>query len=53
MFFSRFDRKLKSILFVIGFLVALASLVAQTPSHYEPTIESLDRHPLPQWYGDA
>jgi len=27
--------------------------VAQTPSHYEPTIESLDQHPLPEWYAGA
>ena len=26
---------------------------AQGPSHYEPTIQSLDQHPLPTWYGDA
>jgi alpha-L-fucosidase len=26
---------------------------AQAPSHYEPTIESLNQHPLPQWYDDA
>ena len=26
---------------------------AQTPVKYEPTIESLDRHPLPEWYADA
>jgi alpha-L-fucosidase len=26
---------------------------AQAPAHYEPTIESLNRHPLPQWYADA
>jgi alpha-L-fucosidase len=26
---------------------------AQAPTHYEPTIESLDKHPLPQWYAGA
>ncbi len=26
---------------------------AQAPVHYEPTLESLSRHPLPQWYADA
>ena len=26
---------------------------AQAPTHYEPTIESLDKHPLPAWYDDA
>jgi alpha-L-fucosidase len=26
---------------------------AQTPVKYEATIESLDKHPLPEWYGGA
>ncbi|ADW69278.1 alpha-L-fucosidase [Granulicella tundricola] len=26
---------------------------AQAPRHYQPTIESLDQHPLPQWFDDA
>jgi alpha-L-fucosidase len=26
---------------------------AQAPVHYEPTLESLDRHPLPDWYAGA
>jgi alpha-L-fucosidase len=29
------------------------SATAQAPKHYEPTIESLDRHPVPSWYDDA
>ena len=37
--------------------VALISLCvicsAQAPTHYEPTLESLDRHPLPDWYAGA
>jgi alpha-L-fucosidase len=40
--------------------VAAATLVfslccstAQAPAHYEPTLASLDRHPLPQWYAGA
>jgi alpha-L-fucosidase len=53
MLLSRVDEKLKGILFVIAFLVVLASAAAQSPSHYQPTIESLDQHPLPQWYADA
>src|SRR5438445_363097 len=53
MVLSRFDRKLRDILFVVGSLFALASVTAQAPLHYEPTIESLSRHPLPQWYADA
>jgi alpha-L-fucosidase len=26
---------------------------SQQPTTYQPTIESLDRHPLPDWYADA
>jgi alpha-L-fucosidase len=26
---------------------------SQQPTKYEPTLESLDRHPLPDWYNDA
>ena len=42
--------------FVLGcsivFITAVAAR-AQNPAHYEATIESLDRHPLPDWYADA
>ena len=36
-------------------LLALLTLpaYAQAAVHYEPTLESLNRHPLPQWYADA
>src|SRR6202046_3802486 len=35
-------------------LASLSSLCrAQVKVHYEPTLESLNRHPLPQWYADA
>jgi alpha-L-fucosidase len=35
-------------------LISLAShSSAQAPTKYEPTIESLDQHPLPQWYAGA
>jgi alpha-L-fucosidase len=35
-------------------LISIACLcAAQTPKHYEPTIASLDTHPLPQWYAGA
>ncbi len=30
-----------------------ASIGATAQTHYEPTIESLDKHPLPAWYDDA
>lgn len=34
-------------------LLFLAGLGAHTNPHYEPTLESLNQHPLPQWYADA
>ena len=45
--------KLSGIVFflMLGFLTLSAR--AQTPTHYEPTLESLNQHPLPQWYADA
>jgi alpha-L-fucosidase len=30
-----------------------AQCAAQVPVAYQPTLESLDRHPLPQWYDGA
>lgn len=41
---------------ILLFLTALligASLSAQSTYRYLPTIQSLDRHKLPQWYADA
>jgi len=40
------------ILFFFCFLLS-SRLRAQSPAHYEPTLESLDKHQLPQWYADA
>src|SRR5580704_16281208 len=35
-------------------LITLATTSsAQAPAHYDPTLESLDQHPLPQWYAGA
>jgi alpha-L-fucosidase len=34
-------------------LLAAVALGAPSRIHYEPTIESLNQHPLPQWYADA
>ena len=33
--------------------LVVSGACAQAPKKYEPTIESLDQHPLPQWYDDA
>src|SRR6266702_2176797 len=41
-----------AIILLLCFLVS-PCLQAQSPSHYEPRLESLDKHPLPQWYADA
>jgi len=42
-----------SAVLIASALCLSAFSVAQTPSHYEPTIESLDQHPLPEWYAGA
>src|SRR3981189_34450 len=41
-----------AIILLLCFLVS-PCLKAQSPSHFEPSLESLDKHPLPQWYADA
>ena len=42
-----------ALLFTIIFSCFSITLLAQSPVHYEPTITSLNQHPLPQWYSDA
>lgn len=38
----------------VAVLMALcAAGTAQAPRHYEPTLDSLNHHPLPQWYAGA
>jgi alpha-L-fucosidase len=43
--------------FAVLFAAAALSMGAHAPvpppAHYEPTLESLDQHPLPQWYAGA
>ena len=34
-------------------MVMCGLCAAQAPAKYEPTLESLDKHPLPQWYAGA
>src|SRR5258708_7276955 len=34
-------------------LLTFLSAQAQSPAHYEATVESLNRHPLPAWYAEA
>ncbi len=45
---------LKPVAAVFAAVISIAApCTAQAPVKYEPTIESLDRHPLPQWYAGA
>ena len=37
----------------VSLVVAGGLCAAQAPVHYEPTLDSLNRHPLPRWYADA
>ena len=48
----RFDRLCKLAATLI-LAIAVLPLLAAAPTHYEPTLESLNRHPLPAWYADA
>src|ERR1700744_6706562 len=44
---------LKPLLQLLLFACLGLPLFAQAPAHYEPTLESLNKHPLPEWYADA
>jgi alpha-L-fucosidase len=46
-------RNASSFRLVLGILLLCNVCAAQAPTKYEPTLESLDRHPLPQWYAGA
>lgn len=48
-------RSILPLTFVFATVVAIvvSGQQAPAPTHYEPTLESLNRHPLPQWYADA
>jgi alpha-L-fucosidase len=49
---SQIRRVSPIVLFLLFCFLVPNSLQAQ-PSHYEATLESLNQHPLPQWYADA
>jgi alpha-L-fucosidase len=53
MAFALVRRNSSTFFVLILYLVIVSFLEAQTPSHYEPVLESLNRHPLPEWYADA
>ena len=44
--------KALSALILISFGITTSTVIAQD-KHYDPTIASLDTHPLPAWYDDA
>jgi len=46
-------KELMAVLLTTGMFVASGHARAQTTTRYEPVIESLDQHPLPDWYADA
>jgi len=47
------DGKALLIGLTLGAACATGVPAAQAPAKYEPTIESLDKHPLPDWYAGA
>jgi alpha-L-fucosidase len=50
--FRVFRSSSTAIILLLCFLVP-PCLQAQSLSHFEPSLESLDKHSLPQWYADA
>ena len=47
-------RKMQTLVPVVSMIyLAAMGARAQSPKKYEPTVESLDQHPLPKWYNDA
>src|SRR5437870_1540683 len=53
MLLALFDSKFRKVLLLVVCSLVLSVARAQAPTRYEPTIESLNRHPLPQWYAVA
>ena len=47
------SKRMASSAAAILLLLQPCTLFAQELPHYQPTLESLDRHPLPQWFSDA
>ena len=47
-------REIRRIVVSLVFLfLHFPGLNGQQAPHYQPSLDSLNRHPLPQWYGDA
>jgi len=52
----RFSQRLRRIQYTASAMLGLSFFVsasAQAPAHYDATIQSLDQHPVPQWFDDA
>ncbi len=47
------SRNIRQVFVCAAALACVATCAAQAPAHYEPTLESLNQHPLPQWYAGA
>jgi alpha-L-fucosidase len=46
-------RRLARVVFVCSFVGLCGVCRPQAPEHYQPTLESLNQHPLPAWYAGA
>src|SRR2546421_7490091 len=55
MSYTKMPSLVRRLRIILGFtcFLALQAAHAQAPVRYEPTLESLNRHPVPQWYADA
>ena len=53
MLLPQMNRTMLVIMLLLASFLAAGLLYAQAPSKYEATLESLNRHPLPEWYDDA
>jgi alpha-L-fucosidase len=53
MFFFPHCKSRKTAILLLFCSLLSSRLRAQSPTHYEPTLESLNKHQLPQWYADA
>src|ERR1700736_3050369 len=53
MFFFRLCKSSRTAIILLSCFLVSPCLQAQSPSRFEATLDSLNRHPLPQWYADA
>jgi alpha-L-fucosidase len=53
MFLFRLCKSSRTAIILLSCFLVSPCLLAQSASHFEATLESLNKHPLPQWYADA